>query len=136
MRNRERIERNKVSLNIVERRNEIAEADAMQKERNKERRERFAELANRDAENLSFFRLTLDDLAAGKELERFDPMDDSGDSMRRATDETAALDDTPEWPSRLDPVKREAIAVVTDLVDITENARMAGLLKPPASGSP
>jgi carboxyl-terminal processing protease len=135
MRNRERIERNEVSLNIVERRKEIAEADAMQKERNMERRERFTELAERDAEKFSFFRLTLDDLASGKELERFDPMDDSGDSMRRATDETAALDDTPEWPSRLDPVKREAIAVITDLVDITENARMAGLLKPPG-GSP
>jgi hypothetical protein len=29
----------------------------------------------------------------------------------------------------LDPVKRESLSVLDDLVDLTENARMAGLLK-------
>ena len=129
MKNKERIERNQLLLNIDARKAELAEADARQKERNAERRKRFGEMAALDAEKFKFYRLTLDDLASGEDLQAFDPTDDSGDSMRRATDETAELDDTPEWPSRMDPVKREALAVVNDLVDITDNARMAGILK-------
>jgi len=128
MRNKERIDRNRISLNIEERRKELAEADQLQKDRNAERRKRFQQIAEADAEKLKFFRVTLDDLANGGELQAFDPTDDSRDNMRRATDETAELDDTPEWPSRLDPVKREALAIITDLVDTTENARLAGML--------
>jgi DNA-directed RNA polymerase subunit H (RpoH/RPB5) len=48
--------------------------------------------------------------------------------MKRAKDETAELDETPKWPSGLDPHKREAVMVLGDLVEITRNARMAGLL--------
>jgi len=129
LRNKERIERNEVSLNINIRKAELAEVDALQKQRNAERRERFEKMAAQDAESLRFYRLTLDDLATGEDLKPIDPADQSGDNMRRATDETAELDDTPEWPSRLDPVKREALAVINDLVDTTENARMAGMLK-------
>jgi hypothetical protein len=29
----------------------------------------------------------------------------------------------------MDPVKRESLAVIKDLVDLSENARLAGLLK-------
>ena len=129
MKNKERIERNQVLLNMEARKAEIAEADARQKQRNAERRARFEKIAAEDAEKFKFYRLTLDDLASGEDLQAYDPTDDSGDSMRRATDETAELDDTPEWPSRMDPVKREALAVVNDLVEVTENARMAGMLK-------
>ena len=49
--------------------------------------------------------------------------------MRRAKDETEDLDQTPKWPTGIDPVKRESIAVLTDLVKLTENARLAGILK-------
>ncbi len=129
MKNKERIERNEVVLNMEARKAEIIKADARQKERNAERRERFAEIAERDDETLRFYRLTLDDLASGEDLRLYDPADDSEDNMRRATDATAELDDTPEWPSRIDPMKREALAVINDLVEITENARMAGMLK-------
>jgi carboxyl-terminal processing protease len=132
LRNKDRIARNEVSLNIASRKTELAEADALQKSRNGERRKRFNEMASRDSESFKFFRLTLDDLASGEDLKAIDPTDESGDNMRRATDETAELDDTPEWPSRLDPVKREALAVINDLVDITDNARMAGMLNRPA----
>ena len=48
--------------------------------------------------------------------------------MRRAKDEADDLDDTPLWPSGLDPVKRESISVVGDLIDQTAKARTAGLL--------
>ena len=45
------------------------------------------------------------------------------------SDETEDLDETPKWPTGLDPVKREALTIMKDLVDLTENARLAGLLK-------
>ena len=37
-------------------------------------------------------------------------------------------DDTPEWPSSLDPIKREGIAILSDMVEVTERARLAGAL--------
>ncbi len=49
--------------------------------------------------------------------------------MRRAKDKTEDLDETPKWPTGLDPVKREALAVLRDLVELSENARMAGMIK-------
>ncbi|MEP4077473.1 carboxy terminal-processing peptidase [Haloferula sp.] len=126
---RARLRENKVSLNIEERREELAEADVTQSDRNKERRERFTKMVKSDAEKMKFFKLSLDDLEDGKGLREVDPSEESEDYMRRAKDKTAELDDTPEWPSKLDPYKREALNVLSDLVDITRNARMAGLLK-------
>ena len=49
--------------------------------------------------------------------------------MRQAKDGVADLDDTPDWPSSLDPVKREGISILADLVEATERARMAGALQ-------
>ncbi len=49
--------------------------------------------------------------------------------MRRAVDETASLDDTPKWPSGLNAEKRESMHVLRDLIDLTETAKMAGVLK-------
>ena len=59
----------------------------------------------------------------------YNPADETGAYMRRAKDETAELDETPKWPTGLDPVKRESLAVLKDLVELTENARLAGMLK-------
>ncbi|MGB6223741.1 carboxy terminal-processing peptidase [Haloferula sp.] len=126
---RSRLRENQVSLNIEERREELAEADEKQTSRNKERRKRFAEIAEDDASNMRFFKLTLDDLEEGNGLREVDPSQDADDYMRRAKDKTADLDDTPDWPSKLDPYKREALNVLSDLVEITDDARMAGLLK-------
>lgn len=133
MRAKERLESNQVSLNIDTRRAELQEADATQKERNAERRERFAEISARDKEMFTFYRLTLDDLNEKAELRSYDPGAENTEYMRRAKDENEDLDDTPKWPSGLDSVKREAISVVEDLVKMTEDARVAGLLKPAAS---
>ena len=46
--------------------------------------------------------------------------------MRKAKDDVADLDDTPEWPSSLDPVKREGIHILADLIEAAEQARVAG----------
>jgi carboxyl-terminal processing protease len=49
--------------------------------------------------------------------------------MRRAKDDVEDLDETPKWPTGIDPVKRESIEVLRDLVELSENARLAGLIK-------
>lgn len=119
---------NRVSLNKEERKKELAESDARSTERNKERRARFAKMEKRDKKVLHFFRLNLEDLQRD-ELEKIDRAKDKDRHMRHAKDGVADLDDTPEWPSGLDPVKRESIKILSDLVDITERARMAGALQ-------
>ena len=129
MKTKERIKKNSVSLNKATREKELAESDLQQKKRNSERRIRFEKVAAKDQESLKFFKITLDDLEKGADLKPFDPTDESGEYMRRAKDETEDLDVTPKWPSGLDPVKRESLFVLRDLVDLSESARMAGLIK-------
>ena len=126
---KDRLKKNSVSLNKEAREQELAESEAISKERNIERRERFAEVAKADAKKFTFYKITLDDLEKGADLQAYDPSKENGDYMRRAVDETANLDDTPKWPSGLNAEKREAMHVLRDLIDLTETAKMAGLLK-------
>jgi carboxyl-terminal processing protease len=129
MKAKDRLKANQVSLNKATREKELVESDAQQKERNAERRTRFAKMSEDDKKALSFYKITLEDIEKGAELKPYNPADEGGGYMRRAKDETADLDQTPKWPTGLDPVKRESLAVVKDLVDLTENARLAGILK-------
>lgn len=133
MKTKKRIAENKISLNQKEREKELAEVDAQRVERNKERRERFGKVVADDKALFRFFKLTLEDVQKGADFHEFDPSAEDGDYMRRAKDETEELDDAPKWPSGMDPVKRESLMVLRDLVDLTENARMAGLLRKNAS---
>jgi carboxyl-terminal processing protease len=126
---KERIENNRLSLDITKRRQELAESDARQKERNAERRERFTKIAESDKADFVFHKITLDDLEKAQELVPYDPADETGSYMRRAKDDEEDLDQTPKWPTGLDPVKRESIAIIGDLVELSENARLAGMIK-------
>jgi carboxyl-terminal processing protease len=123
----ERIKANEVSLNRAKREEELTESENRRKDRNAERRERFAKMEEEDARTFKFYRLTLDDLAA-EQLEEVDREKDAEAFMRRAKDEADDLDDTPLWPSGLDPVKRESISIMADLIEQTEKARTAGVL--------
>jgi len=126
-RTKERIEKNELSLNLKERQAELAVAEARTKERNKERIARFAKVQKEDKANMTFYKAHLDDLKAVK-LPVFDPSSDDDDYMKRAVDEIEELDITPEWPSGIDPVKREGIAILNDLLKMTNQAKMAGVL--------
>lgn len=129
MRTKTRIKANRLTINKEAREKELLESDRMQKERNLERRARFEKLALDDKKVFTFFNLKLEDVDKEGPLKPYDPMNEGSDYMRRAKDQTADLDETPKWPTSLDPLKRESIAVLKDLVDLTENARLAGMLK-------
>lgn len=128
---KDRIKMNQVSLNKEAREKEIQAEDLVQKARNAERRERFAKIAEEDKKSTTFIKMTLDDVAK-PELREYDPSAENAEYMRRAKDENAELDDTPKWPSGMDPVKRESVAILRDLVEMTQNAKTAGLI--PNSG--
>ncbi len=125
----ERLTANTLSLNKAERERELADSDARQKQRNAERRERFEKIEKEDKQRFKFYKLTLDDVKTGNKLQSYDPSDESAEFMRKAKDETEDLDDSPKWPTGLDPIKRESIAVMRDLVELSENARVAGVFE-------
>ncbi|MFT4175700.1 MAG: carboxy terminal-processing peptidase [Luteolibacter sp.] len=129
MKAKERIRKNIISLKKSQREEELLKADTEQKQRNQERRARFAKIAEEDKKDFRFFKLTLQDIEAGADIHLYDPSAES-EYMRKAKDETAELDDSPKWPTGLDPVKRETIFILSDLVGLTENAKLAGTLKP------
>jgi carboxyl-terminal processing protease len=126
---KERLDKNVLPLNKEAREKELAESDARQKERNAERRARFEKMSKADQQSLTFFKITLEGLDKGEALKAYDPASDSGSYMRRAKDEAEDLDETPKWPTGLDPVKRESLLVLRDLVKYTDSARTAGLIK-------
>jgi carboxyl-terminal processing protease len=129
-RTKKRLAENEISLKMSVREAELKESETRRKARNAERRERFGKMEEADAKVFKFFRLTLDDL----ELETLAEVDREKDAeafMRRVHDEEEDLDDTPLWPSGLDVVKREGLAIVEDLIEQTELARTAGVLKKP-----
>ncbi|MBK1881595.1 carboxy terminal-processing peptidase [Luteolibacter pohnpeiensis] len=126
---KERIEANKVSLNLADREKELTESETQQRTRNSERRKRFSEIAANDKKTFRFFKLSLDDAESGAALPEYDPSAAQVDYMRRSKDEAAELDDTPDWPSGLDPVKRESLNILEDLVDLTQSGDVAGVIK-------
>ena len=128
-REKKRRAENEVSLILAERQKELKEADELQHLRNDERRARFAEMQAADKEDLKFYKLTLDDVLENKPLVEHDPSQKDEENMRRAKDKTEELDTTPEWPSGLDPFKRESLSIAGDLIDVTRDAKMAGMLK-------
>ena len=124
----ERRVENTMSLNLKKRSKEIEESEARKNLRNKERLTRFATMADRDKDTFRFYRLTLEDVEA-KELVELNRKKDVDEYMISAEDKVADLDETPDWPSDLDPVKRESIYILTDLLKLTEQAGVTGALK-------
>ena len=123
-RTKKRIEENVVSLNRDTREKQLAESEERRDIRNKERRKRFEVIESKDAKGMKFYRLNLDDLDLAA-LEEVDRQRDAEAHMKVVKDEVAELDDTPEWPSGLDAVKRESIAILGDLIQLTEEAKIA-----------
>jgi len=120
---KKRIEENVVTLNKAERLKDADEADMRLKKRNEDRFVRFKAMQEADNSKYTFYRLKRADLAKA-ELQKFDPTVDDESYMLKAENKEEALDVTPEWPSRMDPVKREGIAILNDMIDLTINAKV------------
>ena len=119
---KQRIKDNKLSLNKKIQEQENSALEERRKSINKERKIRFAEMAKEDATKYKIYRLTLDDVNA-KELPLADPEKDNEQFMHLAEDPTAELDDSPEYPSGLDPELREGINIVQDMLKLESSGK-------------
>lgn len=120
-------EGNAVSLNLARRLAELEESENRRKERTAEKIARFAEVKAEDEKVLKIFRLTLDDLGAAW-LPPLDLENEEDDYVRSAVDEVADLEKKVSWPSGIDPVKREGLHVLRDLLDADRAKRIADFL--------
>jgi carboxyl-terminal processing protease len=89
----------------------------------KERKVRFAEMAQSDAAKFKLYRMTLDDLKL-PQLPQSDPKKDNEQFMKLAEDPEEKLVDTPTYPSGLDPELRECLNIVSDMVLLKENKEL------------
>ena len=129
---RARLRENRISLNAEIRRKELDDFDAREKARDADRKPRFAAIEAKDRKSMTFYQLTLDDVAEGKPLVAEDPGKFSSRYLRSAPENAGESDSSPAWPSSLDLQERESLMILRDMVGIERNARMAGLLKKPA----
>jgi hypothetical protein len=127
-------EENEISLNLAKRQSETAEHKARRQARNAERRTRFAELAKAELDRFKVYRLTLDNVAEGElhlAKNGFNPEDDN---MLRKDDDEDDLDDTPEFPNGLKPMKREALEIMSDMIEIEAAQKTAKVDKAGTAG--
>ena len=113
---RKLLDENTLSLNKEKRRAQEEELRSFKKKNDVERKARYEQLAKEDADKLVVRRLKLSDvrakvlpLASKEDKDRF---------MKSEKDEDDELDDTPDYPSTLDPELREALYILRDMVDL------------------
>ena len=127
--------RNVVTLNRQKRLAEARKEQLEESKRNMEKRKRFAQIEKQDGQRFHFLRLTLEDTERSQLL-TVDRERDSQEIVLRSKPKTADPSATPDWPSGLDPVKREAFAVLDDLIDARKaNAELTELKKAVEAGT-
>lgn len=110
-----RYEENSVSLNKAKRAEENAKLVERKKAIDAERKDRYAKMAETDKENMVIYRLNLEDVDAEKLP--LATKEDKDKFMDRVEDPEDELTETPDFPSDLDPVLREGINIVKDMID-------------------
>lgn len=113
---RERQEKNSVSLNKAVRQAENAQLLERKKAIDAERKTRYEAMAAEDEKMLTIYRLKLSDVKAPRLP--LASKDDDNEYMDENEDPEAELTETPDYPSNLDPVLREALYIVKDMVDM------------------
>jgi carboxyl-terminal processing protease len=124
---KEKMEVNSVSLIKTVRDKELAGLHALEKERNIERKNRYAKISLEDTKMLSFYKLTLENIEKNTDLKQCHRADESSEYVRTVEDMNLDLDQTPKPPSGLDFVKRESLSILRDLIDLTDNSRLVGI---------
>ncbi len=110
------IEENTDSLNKAKRVAESTELRNRQRAQDEERKPRYEKMAAEDARNLTIYRLTLDDVNADKLPVA--SKEDEEKYMEAAEDPEEALADDVDYPSNLDPILRESLYIVRDMMEM------------------
>lgn len=114
---RERLQKeNSISLNKQTRQAQIDELRNFKKKSDEDRKKRYEIMGQEDKKHMTVYRLNLDDVHAA-ELPHASKKDRES-FMREAKDPEDDLEDSLDYPSGLDPVLREAVYIVRDMVDL------------------
>ena len=103
--------------------NATADKTPRREARNQERRERFAKVEEADKKTFKVYRLTLDDLKAEK-LPLLDRKEAEERHFRMLKDKFDDLEDSLDWPSGIDSVKREGLQILRDLTGMVKKNRV------------
>lgn len=112
----ERLEKNEVSLSKTARKAESEELLLRKREMDAECKQRYEQLAEQDQQNLTIYRLNLSDVSAEKLP--LSTKEDKTSYMEENEDPEEELSKSPEYPSGLDPVLREGLYVLRDMIDL------------------
>ena len=112
----ERQKKNSVSLNKKVREEENEALLARKKRIDEERKVRYEQMAAEDAKNMVIYRLNLSDVKAA--TLPIASKEDKTEFMDEVEDPEEELVETPEYPSNLDPVLREGLHIVKDMIDL------------------
>ena len=125
--------KNLVSLNKEKRTAKTIAKNEAAKSRNIKRHSRFIETEWQDLQRFHFLRLTLDDLDLPK-LQTVDRARDSNATMLRAPNSERDANTPPDWPSGIDPVKRESLAILADMIKAKKEDDQLQKLKKTVNG--
>lgn len=107
---------NKLSLNKKERQATNDKLINIKKTNDKERRERYAIMAQEQKKNMTIHRLTLEN--AGDEKLPLASNDDEPEFMDRVKSPEDELNDSPKYPSGLDSELNESLHILRDMIDL------------------
>lgn len=116
-------EKNVISLNEAVRQEEIDGNRERRKQRSTERKERVAQLAEKEKDRYKVFRLTLENVEAPQLQLESDFSEEETTGMRVAKDENE--DEVVKYPYDLEPVKLETLHILEDLVSLAQASRTA-----------
>lgn len=121
---KERIEKNTISLNLQKRKEETAKAEADREIRKKDRIAQFAAIREAEKDLFSIYKLTQDNVLDEKLTRRDDLSEEQLSGMARGADEDADPDEKLlEFPHKFDPYERETIRILQDLIAIGKTGK-------------
>lgn len=132
------IDKNTITLNIEERRQENDKTRQRSKDRNDERRSYYADYEAKASDSVKVYRLTLDNVdSEGLTLASdFSDEDNTGFRLGAKEDEEKDEDAAPEYPFGMDPMKREALNIMDDFITLKKSPETASVQKEAAPGEP
>lgn len=118
---KQRIEENKIVLNLEERKAKAKADERKAEARKAERIERFAEIRESEKDLFTIYKLTQDNVLDEGLTLRDDLSAEELSGMSRGTNEEEDPDlKALRYPHRFDPYERETVRIVQDLIAITE----------------
>jgi len=121
---KERIERNTISLNLQGRKEETAKSEAEIEERRKKRIEQFAAIRAAEKDLFTIYKLTQDNVLDEKLTLRDDLSEEQLSGMARGKDEEEDPDaKLLEYPHKLGPYERETLRILQDLIAIGKTGK-------------